>query len=52
MDTWTEEGKNAIKTSDCSEPGDGSDSDEEECTVIGVSEDMSEEKEVDSESVK
>ena len=50
MDTWTEEGKNAIKTSDCSEPGDGSDG--EECTVIGVIEDMSEEKEVDSESVK
>ena len=48
MDTRTEEGKGATKTGDCSEPGDGSDG--EECTVIGVSEDMSEEKEVDSES--
>ncbi|KAB0354972.1 hypothetical protein FD755_022431 [Muntiacus reevesi] len=35
MDRWNEERKNAIKTSDCSEPGDGSDSDGEECTVIG-----------------
>ncbi|OWK04556.1 DNTTIP2 [Cervus elaphus hippelaphus] len=51
MDRWNGERKNAIKTSDSSEPGDDSDSDEEECTVIGVSEDMSEEKEVDSESV-
>ncbi|XP_027392262.1 deoxynucleotidyltransferase terminal-interacting protein 2 isoform X1 [Bos indicus x Bos taurus] len=51
MDRWNEERKNAIKTSDCSEPGDGSYSDsDEECTVIGVSEDMSKEKEVDSES--
>ncbi|KAB0365337.1 hypothetical protein FD754_009493 [Muntiacus muntjak] len=49
MDKWNGERKNAIKTSDSSEPGD--DSDEEERTVIGVSEDMSEEKEVDSESV-
>ncbi|KAB0360489.1 hypothetical protein FD754_004645, partial [Muntiacus muntjak] len=35
MDRWNEERKNAIKTSDCSEPGDGSDSDGEECAVIG-----------------
>ncbi|XP_037354962.1 deoxynucleotidyltransferase terminal-interacting protein 2 [Talpa occidentalis] len=48
MDKWNDERKNTIKTSDLTE-FDDHDSDEEECTVIGVSESMNEERDVDFE---
>ncbi|XP_036708620.1 deoxynucleotidyltransferase terminal-interacting protein 2 isoform X1 [Balaenoptera musculus] len=49
VNRWNEERNSSIKTSDWPELGDGGDSDEEECTVIGVGEDMSKERDVDSE---
>ncbi|NIG61868.1 deoxynucleotidyltransferase terminal-interacting protein 2 [Pontoporia blainvillei] len=49
VDRWNEERNGSIKTSDWTELGDGGDSDEEECTVIGVGEDMSKERDVDFE---
>nr|KAF6443519.1 deoxynucleotidyltransferase terminal interacting protein 2 [Molossus molossus] len=45
IDRWTEERKSTIKTSDFTS-SDGGGSDEEECTVIDVSEDMNKERDV------
>ncbi|XP_059946138.1 deoxynucleotidyltransferase terminal-interacting protein 2 isoform X2 [Mesoplodon densirostris] len=48
VDRWNEERNSSIKTSDWTELSDGGDSDEEEeCTVIVVGEDMSQERDVD-----
>lgn len=50
VDRWNEERNSSIKTSDWIELGDGGDTDEEEeCTVIGVGEDRSKERDVDFE---
>ncbi|KAM7099816.1 deoxynucleotidyltransferase terminal-interacting protein 2 [Molossus nigricans] len=45
IDRWTEERKSTIKTSDFTS-SDGGGSDEEECTIIDVSEDMNKERDV------
>ncbi|XP_054448135.1 deoxynucleotidyltransferase terminal-interacting protein 2 [Pteronotus mesoamericanus] len=48
IDRWTEERKSTVKTSDfTSSNGDGSD--EEECTIIAVNEDVNKERDVDFE---
>ncbi|XP_058394550.1 deoxynucleotidyltransferase terminal-interacting protein 2 [Diceros bicornis minor] len=49
VDRWNEKRQSTIKTRDLTEFGDGSGSDEEECTVIGVCEDTNEERDVDFE---
>ncbi|XP_047726690.1 deoxynucleotidyltransferase terminal-interacting protein 2 [Prionailurus viverrinus] len=48
VDRWNEERKNTKKTSDLTEFGGGSD--EEECTVKGIREDMNDERGIDFES--
>ncbi|XP_014635624.1 PREDICTED: deoxynucleotidyltransferase terminal-interacting protein 2 isoform X2 [Ceratotherium simum simum] len=49
VDRWNEKRQSTIKTRDLTEFGDGSGSDEEECTVIGVCQDTNEERDVDFE---
>ncbi|XP_002917978.1 deoxynucleotidyltransferase terminal-interacting protein 2 [Ailuropoda melanoleuca] len=48
VDRWNEERKSTVKTSDLTEFGDGG-SDEEKCTVTGISEDRNEGRDVDFE---